>query len=211
MLWTQSADTDISTKLYYKYSGTAPTSATCVTMSSDINAFVASDLIGEFNTATIFRGCKVTDLTSSSAGSGLTTVSTTGTRSAGDLPASVCALLNLTIGRRYRGGKPRLYLPFGGASDVSTEQTWSNGAITAFNAAWTTFIGHLNGLSVSGTALSQQINVSYYNGFTSVENPTTHRWRNVPTLRSTPLQDTITSFAFNPKFGSQRRRNLHQA
>jgi hypothetical protein len=51
------------------------------------------------------------------------------------------------------------------------------------------------------------VNVSYYNGFTVVTNPTTGRARNVPTLRGTPVVDTVTGIVARVQVGSQRRRN----
>lgn len=211
LLWTLGSDTDASTRLYWLYSGTPPTNATCVSLSSNINGIVSTNLAALFPSATVYRGCEVTDLTSSTAGTGITSVTTPGTRSGGILPAGVNMLVNYSLGRRYRGGKPRSYYPFGVSTDVTTEQTWTSAFITATTTALTNFNTAMNVLTVTGCSLTRQVNISYYQGFTAVENTVTGRWRNVPKQRTTPLTDSITSFTANQKFGSQRRRNLHQA
>jgi hypothetical protein len=211
LLWTLGSDTDASTRLYWLYSGTPPTNATCVSLSSSINGIVSNRFIPLVQTNTTFKGARVTDLTSSTAGTGITSVTTAGSRSGGTLPASTNMLVNYQLGRRYRGGKPRSYWPFGVVTDITTEQTWTAGFLTSTNTGYTNFNSDMNVLTVTGCSLTRQVNISYYSGFTAVLNPVTGRYRNVPKQRTTPLTDTVTSFSANSKFGSQRRRNLHQA
>jgi hypothetical protein len=119
----------------------------------------------------------------------------------------MCVLVNFLITRRYRGGKPRWYLPWGGGGDLTSRQEWTAGFITnvtsAISAIRTGFIGASSG----STSVSNQVNVSYYSGFTAVENPITHRWRNVPTLRATPAVGVIESYSVAGLVSSQRRRN----
>ena len=56
----------------------------------------------------------------------------------------------------------------------------------------------------------EQVNISFYEGFTVVTDARTGRSRNVSQRRPDgPTVDVITGFSINPKLGSQRRRNLH--
>jgi hypothetical protein len=63
------------------------------------------------------------------------------------------------------------------------------------------------GSTAGSTTITEHVNVSYYSGFTAVENPITHRWKNVSNPRSTPVVDNIQSWAIAGHVASQRRRN----
>jgi hypothetical protein len=121
-------------------------------------------------------------------------------------------LFNGTVLRRYRGGKPRSYWPFGTYSDLANPSQWSTTYITAVTTAMDAFLAHMLAITESGTSLTSQVNVSLYSGFTSVENPVTHRWRNIPTYRTGTIPvDDIVSYSINAKPGTQRRRALHSS
>jgi hypothetical protein len=62
------------------------------------------------------------------------------------------------------------------------------------------------GLTQGTTTITDHVAVSYYQGFTSVQSPTTRRWKNVPNLRSVPIVNVISSYSAALKIGSQRRR-----
>lgn len=147
-----------------------------------------------------------TDLTSPSAARGVWTGSHAGTRAGTAMTVNDCALLNFEISRRYRGGKPRTYNPWGVQGDLFSVQQWGSAFITAAENDWATFVTALEGFTFGSTTLAQQVNVSYYKGFLSVQNPVTLRWRNIPTLRTTPDVDNITTAVLSPFVGSQRRR-----
>jgi hypothetical protein len=89
---------------------------------------------------------------------------------------------------------------------VSTRQNWSTAFVGDVTAALTSAFAAIIGASAGGTTITQHVNVSYYAGFTVVTSPTSGRARNVPTLRSSPHVDTITSFAVSQRIANQRRR-----
>src|ERR1700688_4306783 len=89
MLWANSADVDIGTSLFFTYSGTAPSNATCGTLAADFEAFGVSDLLGLVSTDVTLTGVEVTDLTSPTAGQGSVGVHHSGSRGSGVLPAGV--------------------------------------------------------------------------------------------------------------------------
>ncbi|MFZ0169912.1 MAG: hypothetical protein WAL64_10950 [Candidatus Dormiibacterota bacterium] len=203
--WSVGSDTTITTKNFFSYSGSAPTSASCVTMAADIYALQAVD-DSQWGSDVTLIGCKVTDLSSHSGGVGEHAQSTVGGRSGIPLPASACVLVNYQIARRYRGGKPRSYFPWFTSEDIVTAQTWDSSVITAVDSALSAFFAGVAGISVGGCTITQHVNVSYYNGFTARENMGTGRWKNVPNLRATPLVDPILSFAASLRIANQRRR-----
>jgi hypothetical protein len=205
-LWSDSADTNVSTKQYFKYSGSPPTSADCVALAAEIYS-LQSAMHAQWDGLTVLEGTRVTDLSSPSGGLGEHAESTTGTRPGNSLAGGIAVLVNYVISRRYRGGKPRNYFPFFVASDLTTRQSWFGTSLTELDSALSTYFGGVAGLSSGGTTLGDHVNISYYDGFRVVTSPTTGRARNVPTLRTTPLVDTILSYAASSRPSSQRRRN----
>lgn len=203
-------DTNAIVREYFGYSGSAPTAAQCITLAGVIRTAWGNNLKALVSANTNLISTTVIDLSSASGASGVDTTGITGTRTGTSLPAGVAVLVNKKVSRRYRGGKPRSYWPFFTNTDISSPSAWLaasvNSAQTAVNAFYTAVIGAV----VGSGAITQESNVSFYNGFTVVTNPVTGRTRNVPKLRAGgPLVDTVTSNVVNSLPASQRRRNLH--
>lgn len=206
LLWSIGSDVAAGTHLFYRYTGGPPTSSDAQTLAADIYT-PASALHPFFDSTTDLTGVKVTDLSSASGGVGEHVQATAGTSSSGVFPAGACTLVNFLIPRRYRGGKPRIYLPFGGPGDSVSRQHWGASYLTAVSSGLSTFFAAVIGLTAGTTVISEHVNVSYYSGFTVVTNPVTHRSRNVPTVRTTPVVDVVASYGVATPIASQRRRN----
>jgi hypothetical protein len=142
----------------------------------------------------------VTDLTSATAAHGTNAISHLGTRAGNQLTASTSMLVNQKIARRYRGGKPRQYWPFGVAADLLTPATWTSAFLTAAAGGLTSWTNALLALNWPGANIAQIVSISYYSG----TNPTTGK----PELRPTPIVDPVTNHTVNIRVASQRRR-LH--
>lgn len=149
-----------------------------------------------------------TDLSSPSGAVGIDTSTVVGTRSGTPLEATTCAVVKFDVARRYRGGHPRNYQPFGVEADLAGQQNWASAFISSVETGWTAFATEVIGAGASPATLVNQVNVSYYEGFTVITNPITHRARNVPTVRATPVVDNVTGISMNPRPGTQRRRAL---
>lgn len=206
--WEVGEDHNIITRLHSGYTGSEPNTADCSTLAGEINTVVEAELRSLLPIPAIYQSCRVTDLANPSSGDATVTAAVAGTRTGTQLPAGVCTLVNYSISRRYRGGKPRSYFPFGVAADQSDSQTWGVTYQGLVNAGVAGFLLGIDGLAGGSTTLDGAVNVSYYNGFTVVTNPTTHRARNVPTLRTTPVVDKVNSATCASKLASQRRRYL---
>lgn len=205
--WTSSADTDVLCRAYYLYSGTAPTSAQMATFAQTAYTAMTTDLKAYWHPDVLLTECIATDLSGASAGTGSYTSSTAGTLTGTELPAGAAALINLTVGRRYRGGKPRMYLPLGSSAEMATTQTWSTGFVTNTTTDFGDLLPALQAAPWSGGTIVSQVNVSYYEGFTAFETPS-GRYKNISKLRTGgPVIDTILSAATNTRIASQRRRN----
>ena len=96
-----------------------------------------------------------------------------------------------------------------GDDDIADAQTWKIASVTAAQAAFTAYYDALALLTAGSTNVDQLVNVSYYQGFASSQNPITGRWKNLSTPRATPIVDTITSHTVHTNMASQRRRNLN--
>jgi hypothetical protein len=129
---------------------------------------------------------------------------TAGTRSGGFLPASTCVLYNMQIKRRYRGGKPRIYVPAGTQPDLSNAQTWATAFLNQVNGALANLIGAgFTSISTWSTT-SELVNVSYYHQVLVGPPPTPPVY--VEQVRETPQIDPIVSRAAVSTVGTQRRR-----
>lgn len=204
--WGVEADTRAQTVHHLSYTGGPPSAAQCATMAASAVSTGATNMQTAVGLHSGMTNCEVTDLTSSTSGQGTGGSGWAGTRTGGQLAPGTAALANYTISRRYRGGKPRSYLPFGTATDVDVTGLWLAASTTAFHTALANWFAALIGIG-AGCTIQNVVNVSYYHGSNVVISPTTGRAKNVPILRGTPLVDIISASSFPTRIGSQRRRN----
>lgn len=203
-------DLDVITRLMFSYTGTAPTDATCLLLAEQFWTAYSNYLTPLMQVGGSLTGCDVIDLSSDTAGSAVFTSPSAGSRSGSPLPGGAAALQNFRIARRYRGGKPRAYWPFGTASDLTDQQDWNGTFLANWVTQWDLFIAACLAIVEAGCSISAHVNVSLYKGFATAFNPITGRTRNPPTYRAVALApDAILTAPLNPKVASQRRRNLH--
>lgn len=194
------------TRHYIQYTGTAPTNAQLHTFdASVITAYTAQVNPLQDNQTELTQVASV-DLTSATGAVDITSAALVGSRSGAFLPGQDCMVISYEIARRYRGGHPRGYWPMGVQADLLNTRLWSTtftgSVLTAMNAYFAALIA----AGWTGAGTLSQVNVSYYNGFTVVTNPITHRARNVPTVRVSPTIDAVTSITPRQYVGTQRRR-----
>jgi hypothetical protein len=207
MKCTSGSDLDMVNRVFMQYSGTAPTVAQLNTFAAAVAAAWASELSAAYTTEKTLVAVTVEDLTSSTAAVGAWAGANAGVLGGGDLPLGVCVMLNFAIARRYRGGKPRSYFSWGSQADLSGDQTWLGSALTAFLGYYNTFITQVKAAPWAGATITDQVNVSYYEGFTNFTGPTGRdRARSTPRAGAAVV-DAITAVSANPRYASQRRRN----
>jgi hypothetical protein len=131
------------------------------------------------------------DLASTSGNSGLWNGAIGGTSTGAALTQGTATVLDFKIARRYRGGKPRTYLPSGRAADQNDLNTWTSTYQSAVDSAWTAFIAAVLAIGGTGITLTQHVNVSYHTG---------------GAIRPTPVVDNITAYSMALRISSQRRR-----
>lgn len=198
-------DIAAGSRFFVSYTGGPPNSTDLNTLASDVAAAWATHMAPLVVEGDYLTAVTIEDLSSATAAIGTWTGSNEGSRSGDNNTASVCAVVNHQIGRKYRGGRPRTYLRAGSSSDLQTSNTWTTAFMTALLTAWEAWIAEILGVGSLSITLVDDINISYYEGFTVFMTPS-GRARNIPTLRVTPLKDSITSSSIATKLGSQRRR-----
>jgi len=207
---TCNSDTQGLVRLHWTYTGGAPTSADCAALASALAGQYSAHCAALMSADSGLNTTTVIDLSSLSGGNAIVNTPVAGTRGAAVLPGATASLINYTIARRYRGGKPRSYFPWGVQGDLATGTQWSAGYITAVNAAYAAFLAGCIGLTSGTTVLAHQCSVSYYAGYTLGPAAPGGFRKKIPTLRGGgPVVDVISAGTLNSKPGSQRRRNLH--
>lgn len=193
-------------RFYLHYTGTAPTVAQLTTFLGVVDTSWTTNIRPLYVNNRDLLQIEGIDLTSPTGAVAILPVNHTGTRTGGDLPGQVCSVTSYEVARRYRGGHPRGYWPFGSPTDLSTEVAWTSAFTTAVNTGLAALIASCVGGGWTGAGTISQVNVSYYAGFTVVTNPITGRARNVPTLRVAPVVDAVTALKTQSSIGTQRRR-----
>jgi hypothetical protein len=208
LLWAYGDDPSLLTRLFFTYTGGAPSAADCAALAADINSQAVTHLIPLLTANANLHSVVVQDLGSSTGADGSTTTQTAGTRSGSSLPQAVSVLSNYKIARRYRGGKPRSYWPFGTETDYNQSGSWLTGSVSAFLSGINAFFAGVIGSTSGATTIAAHVNVSYYSGFTNVPYGSPVKYRRTPNVRSTPTIEAVTSVAVSGAPASQRRRNI---
>jgi hypothetical protein len=202
-------DTDVLNSLYM-YNNDPPvyTDETLLAAATGAATGWSSHIMALLSSSLTLTKVTVTDL----GGSGLYSElgeATPGSVSGAYLGAASSLIVKFGIARRYRGGKPKVFLAGAPQAALTDNQDWDVTITAAMLAAWTLMLATVSAaMPVGGgdTTVLSQVNVSYYSGFTN-HLELSGRYRAVPTLRAAPLIDPITTWSINPKVGSQRRRN----
>lgn len=208
VIWNEGAVGEGGVRFYLSYSGSAPTGANCTTLAGDIAAQVETNLCPQFTGNYTVNEVDVLDIGTDSGLSGQWTGSHPGTftsASGQNMPDSVAMNVEFGIGRRYRGGKPRMFLPPADTSALSDASTWAGSHVSGVSSAVAAFFAALEALSIGAMGTLQHVNLSYYKGFTNITN-SSGRERAVPTYRATALHDNVTGYFAKATVGSQRRR-----
>lgn len=191
---------------YVLYTGSAPSGPTMLTLCEDLAAAFNTHVLALLSEDTSVSTVDGIDL-SSSLGSGATAdVTYSGTNDTPAVADQICAVVRFEIDRRYRGGKPKTFIPGAGTNSADSNSTWGTTFVNDMGTGYGAFQTAIGDISAAGCDLEGIVNVSLYEGFTAVLNPVTGRYKNVPKYRATPLVDLVSSFTCDPLFGSQRRR-----
>lgn len=206
--YTNSAGQDLGSRIYLGYAGASPSGANCASIASGIAAAWEAHLPGHVQENYSLTEIDVLDIASVFGLSGQWSGSNAGTDSSSALPDTVASNIEFGIGRRYRGGKPRMFLPPPGSASQQDDAHWTDTFVANLKTDFTAFIAAVEAIDVGAVGALTHVNVSYYSGFTNVTN-TSGRMRAAPKYRTpNALVDTITGYFPKKVMGSQRRRRL---
>lgn len=206
--WGDGTDTNALSVLHFQYSGAVPTGVDWNNYCSAFNGLQAAEWPIVLDSSSSYMGCAAIDLSVGGAEGG-TAASVVGTRAGNPIGAASSCLIHYPISRRYRGGKPRTYLPMGTDADLLTRQTWTGAFLSAIETFWNTVrVAAVDAGPVGASVVGSQVAVSYYGPPNRLITGSTGRVRTISTVRATPIVDVLSSFQPRPKVASQRRRNL---
>jgi hypothetical protein len=204
--WSDSADIDCFNNLYFRYTGSPMTEANAVAFAAAIFTDMAA-LAALWIADTQLTGVVVTDLDVDSGSQGEHDGSVAGTNEGNPLTGGSAVVIGGQIARRYRGGKPRNYFPWGSSSDLVTRQSWTGAYLTLVGTNFASFIATVIGTTEGSITITEHVNVSYYSGSTGSISGDGKRGITTPTRRAVPVVDIINGSTVRTSPGSQRRRN----
>jgi hypothetical protein len=194
------------------YSGSdTPATVDLATLAGFIATEWTTHLASLMEVSYLLNEVSVADLAHPDTVAGVVSPATPGSRAGsypgGTLPASTAATYIFHVNRKYRGGKPKSFQPFGVDTDLGSNATWAPTFITAATAQWAEFIDAIIGTDFGSNVLTDQVAVSYIEPpYTNVPTGSSGRVRRQGTARTPPLVQTVTSVTLQSKLGSQRRR-----
>jgi hypothetical protein len=177
--------------LHFQYSGGPPSAADCAAIAGAIQGSAVLDLKSLLQVENKVGIVTVLDIGSTTGAEGSGGTATAGTLAGAAMPASISVVMQHAIARRYRGGKPRSYAPFGDATKINSTGTWTSAFLALCVSGWASFITSALTATSGSTVLTQYGSVSYYTA---------------KALRTTPHWDPILATTARTRIGSQRRR-----
>jgi hypothetical protein len=205
MGFAPSTDANVRSRFDMSYGGGPPSTSDLLNWAALVSSAFGTHLAALLTSSDALEYVEGIDLQVPGTPAGVYSTAVAGTRSGTQVPLSVTACINFTPDRRYRGSKPKIFLPFGTDSDVNNPDTWTSTFKTAVDSGWAAFIAELAGATVGSIVLGGQVCVSYYSGTEPNPNPR-GRLQRIPTPRTVPLVQPITNHGLNLIFGAQRRR-----
>jgi hypothetical protein len=195
------------TRFYLQYPTVAPSAANLVSLGNEIITSWNTHLNPLTPGNKTLTEVDLQDLTNPSAAVATIATSQNGTRVGAWLPPVAATVVSYSIGRRYRGGHPRGYWPFGVEGDLDTSGQWLPLWVTTVDVGIRAFFSDVTSFIWAVSEITKHCNVSYYSGFTVVTDPITGRARNVPKLRAGgPVVDLVSIQSARIIVGTQRRR-----
>lgn len=200
-------------RFFTSYTGGPPATSDIVAMAGTIQAAWSAHLNSFMSNDYDLSLIEGTDLTSPSSAQGSVSISVNGGAANHPPDVEACSLINHHINRRYRGGKPRIYLPLGTTASIDTDDTsWTATYVTNLNAAWAAFMAAVLLASSGGTALNEHVNVSYYSGYNTPTILPSGRAKQSAKVRTASIApDVIHSSTTQKLIASQRRRRVSTA
>lgn len=203
--YTQTDDFDAGSRFFLSYAGSNPTGANCIALATGIATAWNTNLASSVSSLFELTEVDVLDIATETGFSGQWTGTHAGTQGSPYMPAQCAGNIEFGISRRYRGGKPRMFMPAPGAGAQLDAGHFNPDYISSLNAGFAAFMAEITALDIGSMGALAHVNLSYYKGFTNITN-SSGRERAVPTYRDAALLDLIVGYSTKAVIGSQRRR-----
>jgi hypothetical protein len=191
LFWDVGGSLNATSHVYWHTTSGSVSTADLTALASTIATDYDTNLGPDSPNTTILRQVEVEDLGHSTTIPGVWAGSKPGSYPTAGQSAEVATLINFVIARRYRGGKPRIYLPIGVSAQLANPRQWQSTFKSAVTAHWFNFITAVQSHAPAGASIDKQVSVSYHSGHA---------------LRPTPVIDDVLSASANLIPASQRRR-----
>jgi len=205
VLFSLPGDPNAEFRKFFQYTG-ALSAADAQAWVSAIHAAFNTRMAGQLYAGVTLKQTTLTDLSSVSAAQAIDATPHAMANANTSLPSGLAMVIKDRIARRYRGGHPKTYLPGVPNANLVGGNQWAAGGMAGIIAAWNLWVSDCLTSVPVAAAPAFEVSVSYYQGFTAHQLPS-GRWRNVPTLRGTPVVDLVLAHSVNSTAASQRRRN----
>jgi hypothetical protein len=206
-LFTDAAGSGVfGCRYYMQYSGGSPSIADLGTINTAWAAKWGTRMAPFCDPDISLVGVHTTDLATASGSDVNSTFAVPGTHASPIPTRAACAVVVGHIARRYRGGKPKIFLPCGTVADKVSDGRWTTTFAANVGTAWTNLQHDVEATPGLSMSLVQPVNVSFYQGYNAPVVLPSGRSKQTAKVRVTPLVDAIVTYTCDQQIGSQRRR-----
>lgn len=199
------ADLDVHVRFQLAYAGGPPGTDDLAIAATAVRTAFSAHLASLLYSGDALYDTSCADLKDNATPAGVDTTTVVGTRTGTQVPNNCTVLLNKAVNRKYRGAKPKNFLPYGVQADLASTNSWSTTFATAVTNGWTAFITALDGVTAGAMTLGAEVAVSY-DGPPTIPNTGPGKNKTMSTPRAVPLVQTVTANQASTIIGSQRRR-----
>lgn len=200
------SDNNAQVRAFFQYGGALSQADAATWVGSMATAWVNRMIPNQTNNLSLLSTV-LTDLTGPAAAQAISSTTATGAIADSVVPAGTALVIKRRVGRRFRGGHPRMYIPALSNGNLATAQTWAAAFLTTMVTAYNNLVSDILNAVPVAAAPASEVQVSYFQGFTNKTFPS-GRTRPVPSPRPAAVVDLVLSHSANSKVASQRRRNL---
>ncbi len=205
--WTFSGVVSFKGAFLLGYAGGGLDTAQLASVAGVVAAQYATDMVSVFSADKVLTSVTCADLQNPGTVDGAVAVSTPGTRPGTPMTDGICVAVSFSPNRKYRGSRPKIFLPAGVQGDLASGQDWDSTLLGEVDTQWAAFTADIVSHSPAGVTLQPQKYVNYDGPpYTVVSNSGKTRSHSVPTKVDPPGVYAILTAIAGKKVASQRKR-----
>jgi len=189
--WTSTVSPGAFSHLFWQTSTSGVTNSQLTALAALVRSSFGTNLKAYMSSNWTLAQVTARDLGPSPAQDGIDTTLVAGTLAGGLVTAETATLINFVIGRRYRGGHPRVYWPLGNSTVMLDMTHWTTAQTANVSTGFAALINAVVAGGSGTPTITGLCSVSYYFG---------------KALRPTPVVDPVIAWKVSQIPASQRRR-----